>query len=101
MRRTCPNSTVAVLGSADFDVNEIDPYSLVFDSMTVRVRGNRGPLCSSEDSNGDGVMDLVCHFEDDSDYWTGGDATACVTGSLRPEFGGTSIEGCDVICIVP
>jgi hypothetical protein len=88
----------AILGSADFDVEQVDPYSLTFDGLAVRVRGNRGPLCSLEDSNEDGVMDLVCHFEDDPDYWVGGDDIGAVSGAL---FDGTEFEGADSICIVP
>ena len=88
----------AILGSADFDVEQVDPYSLTFDGLAVRVRGNRGPLCSLEDSNEDGFVDLVCHFEDDSDYWVGGDDIGTVSGAL---FDGTKFEGADSICIVP
>jgi hypothetical protein len=89
---------VAILGSADFDASEIDTYSLTFDGLTVRVRGNRGPLCSSEDSNGDGFMDLVCHFDDNPDYWLEGDDTGTVSGAL---FDGIEFEGSDSICVVP
>lgn len=89
---------VAILGSAEFDVDQIDAYSLTFDGMSVRVRGKRGPLCSQEDSNGDGYMDLVCHFEDDAEYWAGGNDEGSVTGVL---WDGTEFEGTDSICIVP
>ena len=81
-------------------VNEwtLDVDTLMFDGLAVRVRGNRGPLCSIEDSNGDSYADLVCHFEDDASNWIGGDSTATVTGEL---FDGTAIFGTDSICIVP
>jgi len=88
----------AILGSAEFDVGEIDPLSLTFDGLAVRVRGKRGPLCSEEDSNTDGYMDLVCQFEDDAEYWIGGGDTGTVTGVL---FDGTEFEGTDSICVVP
>lgn len=34
---------VAILGSEAFDVTEIDPWSLTFGAMDVRVRGKKGP----------------------------------------------------------
>lgn len=89
---------VAIFGASDFDVGEIDTATLLFDGLEVRVRGNKGPLCSAEDSNGDGFQDIVCHFEDDSSNWTGGGATGTVTGDL---LNGTPIKGTDSICIVP
>ena len=92
---------VAILGSADFDVYHIDIPTLLFAGMQVRVRGNRGPLCAYEYSNDDVYLDLVCHFEDDPLVWTPGEGEACVMGNLLEEFNGTSIEGCDSICIVP
>ena len=51
----------------DFDAYNIDVESLSFGGLSVRVRGNKGPLCSTEDWNEDGYTDLVCHFEDDSE----------------------------------
>jgi hypothetical protein len=92
---------VAILGSESLDVSEIDFESLLFAGLEVRVRGNRGALCSYEYSNDDAHLDLVCHFEDDAAAWEPGDGIACVTGTLLPEFGAISIEGCDSICVVP
>lgn len=89
---------VAVLGSESFDVANIDQATLSFGGADVRVRGNRGPLCSLEDVNSDGFNDLVCHFEDNSDYWEPGQDDATLTGVM---LDGTRIEGTDSICIVP
>jgi len=89
---------VAINGSEGFDVSDIDVGTLIFDGLTVRVRGNKGPLCSIEDWNSDGYLDMVCHFEDDSAAWTGGSSTAMLTGNL---LDGTAFEGMDSICIVP
>jgi len=89
---------VAVNGSADFDVYDIDVNTLLFDGLNVRVRGNKGPLCSIEDWNGDGFLDMVCHFEDDPVNWVDGDSTATLTGNLLDT---TPMEGTDSICIVP
>jgi hypothetical protein len=91
---------VAILGSADLDVMDIKTdETLSFNGLAVRVRGKKGPLCSIEDSNGDEFLDLVCHFEDDTDEWlTGSNESATLTGEL---IDGTPIEGSDSICIVP
>lgn len=89
---------VAVLGAEDFDVYEIDLSSLSFSGLEVRMRGNKGPLCSVDYSNDDAYLDLICHFEDDSDMWTVADGEASMTGNL---LDGTAIEGTDSICVVP
>jgi probable HAF family extracellular repeat protein len=89
---------VALLGSPDLNVLDIDQGSLLFEGLSVRVRGNRWPQCSVEDSNSDAFGDLVCQFVDDSTNWTGGGATAKVVGRL---FDGTTITGEDSICVVP
>ena len=95
---------VAILGGADSDVNSIntDPNAnnaLSFNGLAVRVRGNKGPLCSIEYSNEDAFPDMVCHFEDDPQQWLSGvEGNATLTGEL---LDGTLIEGSDSICIVP
>ncbi len=89
---------VAILGSADLNVSDINVQSLLFDGLELRVRGNKGPFCSIEDSNADAFPDLVCQFEDDPTNWSGGGTTASVTGELND---GTPIQGTDSICIVP
>jgi hypothetical protein len=89
---------VAILGTQEFDATEIDPTSLSFGGLVVRVRGNKGPLCSIDYSNNDPYLDLICHFEDDSSMWAPGNSEATLTGEL---FDGTPIEGSDSICIVP
>jgi len=89
---------VAINGNAEFNVYDIDVGTLLFGGLQVRIRGNKGPLCSIEDWNDDGHLDMVCHFEDDPGNWTEGDSTATLTGSL---LDGTAIEGTDTICIVP
>ena len=89
---------VAIFGATDFDVGNIDPDTLLLSALKVRLRGNKGPLCSIEDVNGDAEPDLVCKFEDDSTNWEPDDTTATLTGEL---LDGTSIQGSDSICVVP
>lgn len=89
---------VAILGSDLVNVSEVDPNTLVFGGGGVRVRGSGQPSCGSEDANLDGFVDLVCHFEDDPEYWSEGASSAALSGEL---YDGTVISGSDLICIVP
>jgi len=89
---------VAILGSDDLEVYDIDPGTLLFSGLEVRMRGNKGPLCHVEDTNNDSFMDLVCQFDDDAENWSTGNAQATITGNL---FDGSPIEGTDSICVVP
>ena len=73
---------VAILGSDTFDVSNIDQSTLSFGGLEVRIRGNKWPSCGLEDTNGDGLFDLVCQFQDNTDYWSGGDSEATLTGEL-------------------
>jgi hypothetical protein len=98
---------VAILGRADFAVSQIDPPTLRFAGLAVRVKGNGSPQCAYEDVGGngtapqgapDGYPDLVCKFVDDPEHWNPGNGIATLTGALK---NGTAIEGIDSICIVP
>jgi len=90
---------VAVMGSNSFDVSNIDQSTLSFAGLEVRVRGNKGPLCSLEDVDMDGLLDLVCHFSDDTTNWAPGESsTAVVSGNL---IDGSAFNGSDTICVVP
>ena len=89
---------VAINGSADFSVLDVDFGSLTFAGLEVGVHCGRGPQCGLEDWNQDGFLDAVCHFEDNVQNWAGGETTATLTGQL---FDGTPIEGTDSIRIVP
>jgi probable HAF family extracellular repeat protein len=85
---------VAINGTEDFDVNEVNLSSLNFAGLDVRVKGNGEPQCGYEDWNEDGSTDLVCHFVDDSDKWAPENDTATLTGMLTD---GTYIQGEDSI----
>lgn len=99
---------VAILGSADFDVTQIDISTLNFAGTAVRIKGNDNPQCSVEDVSGDfsaslegapdGYPDLVCHFVDDPTFWEPGDGVATLDGLL---LDGTPIQGTDTLCVVP
>ena len=96
---------VAILGSDGsglfdaLDVTQIDASSLDLEGLGVATKGKKNKLMAHvDDVSGDLIDDFVVQFEDDLADWTGGGATATLTGEL---YDGTPIEGTDSICIVP
>jgi hypothetical protein len=89
---------VAVLGSDSLDVIDVDISTLSFGGLALRMRGNKGAICGYEDSNDDGMQDLVCQFEDDPSAWSVGSDSATLSGEL---LDGSPFEGSDSICVVP
>ncbi len=83
---------VAIMGSADFDVNDIDRTTLRFGP------GGATPdhkdLGHLADLDGDGIDDLMTHYRTQDAGLSVGDTEACVTGAT---LGGVSFEGCDAI----
>ncbi len=89
------NIPVAVLGSASFDVNDIDRSTLAFGpGGATPVHNDLGHL---EDVNNDGFTDLVSHYATQDTGLAVGDTEACVTGTTT---GGQAFEGCDSVNIV-
>ena len=90
---------VAILGSADFDVLDVEPGTVQLAGLSVKVRGKANKLLAHyEDVNGDGFIDLVLQIEDVAGTFASGNGIATLTGQL---FDGTPIAGSDDICIVP
>lgn len=101
---------LAILGSDTFDVAQIDPATLDFAGLEVKVKKNGTFQCAFDDVSGDftnrqgtpdGYMDLVCKFVDDPDRWSPDDGTATLTGRLFPEYGARPIMGSDTFRLVP
>jgi hypothetical protein len=88
---------VAVLGSAEFDVSHVSLDSILFGGFSTRKQGNGEPICSSEDVNGDGYIDLQCQFEDIEGNWVSTSGTALLRGELTD---GSEFAGWDTICAV-
>lgn len=82
---------VAILTSGDFDATTVDPSTLVFAGASRR-------HCSIEDVDGDGDLDLICHFGTQETGIKPDDTEACVDGFT---FDGLPIRGCDSVRIVP
>jgi hypothetical protein len=90
---------VAVLGSEDFDVTQINVDSLRLEGLAVKMAGKSNKyLAHIEDVNADGYPDLVLQFQDSDNWVYSGSGTATLTGQLSD---GTPIQGSDSICIVP
>ena len=99
-RRVIP---VAILGTADFDVTEVDPATVELEGLSVMARGRRNKLRARFDDvsgpNGvpDGFMDLVVQIKGVDGTFPRGSSTATLSGYL---FDGTEIVGRDDICVV-
>jgi sugar lactone lactonase YvrE len=101
---------VAVLGSDDLDVNDIDIDTLALGTAGIKTVGKTDKvLCSVKDVSGDftypegdpdGIDDLVCHFVTVQIAPEEGDTMATLAGSLIADAGGTAIEGSDSVNIV-
>ena len=93
---------VAVLGSDEFDVTQVDPSTCTLQGMSVKMTGKSlKTLAHIEDANYDGFIGLVLQIEDSDGNFTEGQTEATLTCNLKEAFGGTPLEGTDHICIVP
>jgi choice-of-anchor B domain-containing protein len=87
---------VALLGSASFDVDEVDGASLAFGPDGAPPAHRKCP--HREDVNGDGRADLVSHHRTQQSGIAPGDREACLGGALA---GGTPFAGCDAVRALP
>ena len=87
---------VAILGSEDFDVADIDGTTLDFGPYYARPAKRVGE--NHADVNADGFPDLLAHFRTAETGIEFGDMEACLSGET---LDGRSFEGCDTIQTVP
>lgn len=88
---------VAILSTTAFDATTVDPSTVCFgDAENASQRD-----CTEEhgtghiaDVNGDGLLDLVLHYETGQTGIDFGDTQACLTGQT---FGGQQVAGCDSV----
>ena len=89
---------VAILSSDTFDATTVDPTTVVLEGAAVRLKGRGALMASVEDVNGDGLHDLVLHFETKVLELTSIDVIAELTGRT---LGGHVVFGFDSVRIVP
>jgi len=107
---------VAVMGTASFDVNHIDPTTVKLEGVplvkwTVEDVGTpeTAPPCACNTLGPDGHMDLSVKFYRDAiiqaindaygPVYTDDEIPLTLTGKLKALYGGTSIEGIDCVLI--
>ncbi len=93
------NVPVAILGSIDFNVSNVNASSINLAGANVILIGKaKTPQVSYEDVNGDGYTDLVANVSTKDLQLSETDTMAKLTATL---YDGTKIEGFDSIRIVP
>jgi hypothetical protein len=96
--RSLGNVPVAMLSSASFDAQTVNLETVTLLSSSVKVKRNGEAFAAVEDVNGDGLPDVVVHF----------DTEALQLGDLDQEAvleawttGGLRIRGVDTLRVVP
>ncbi|HEU4798257.1 MAG TPA: hypothetical protein VFT63_04975, partial [bacterium] len=88
---------VAILGSADFNVADVDPSTVKLAGAAVVIKNNGQPMASTDDVNGDGFLDLVVHVDRTGLVLSAGDTEAALEGKT---FDGKMIQGKDSIRVI-
>ncbi|MEN8169527.1 MAG: hypothetical protein ABFS08_04820 [Pseudomonadota bacterium] len=88
---------VAIMGSNDFDVDNIDQNSLTFGSSGSENSLNKCQKVT-RDINNDGYGDKLCHFENRAAGFRSGDIEGILMGTTN---GGTDFVGRSILKVVP
>ncbi len=89
---------VAIYGTDDIDVTEIDLETLMLEGMSLREKGKSGKLGTFEDINGDSIVDLLLHFEMSELSFNASSDEYTLSGMM---LDGMALEGSDSIRSVP
>lgn len=89
---------VAILSTTTFDATTVDPTSVSLAGASVKLKGNGTYQTSSQDLNGDGLLDLIVHVVTSALQLSDGDVAATLTGQTNA---GQAIQGKDLVRIVP
>jgi hypothetical protein len=82
---------VAILSSPTFDARTVNLHTVTFGPKHTPALDKQADI---QDVNGDGLLDLVVHFDNTKTGITKGTTQACLTGKLT---NGLAVKGCDVI----
>ena len=88
---------MAIFSTAAFDARTIDIAGLELNGAGVRIVKGKGYQASYEDINGDGILDLLVHFDRGDVQLILGDSTATVTGKT---IDGVIIQGTDSVKVI-
>lgn len=107
---------VAILGTASFDVTTVDPASVrlqgapalrsALEDVATPFMGPLVNAASCTSAGPDGLLDLMLFFDDQAVSAALGPAAdgqvliLTLTGNLLPQFGGTAIQGQDVVIVI-
>jgi hypothetical protein len=91
------NFPVAILSSAAFDALKVDNYSLTF-GKTGDEKTYVGCHKHGIDVNADGLLDRVCHFDNEAGGWEVDDVEGIMKGKTAD---GTKFEGRGRLKVVP
>jgi len=89
---------VAIFGSADFDVRQIDTTAITLGNASAKLKGNGQLAVSYSDINSDGFTDIVVKVSTEALQLTKTDIKTNLEGRLND---GTIIKGSDSVRIVP
>jgi len=89
---------VAILGSAIFNADTVDPLTVKLAGAGVKLKGNSGNAGSLEDVNDDGYLDLVVQVYTENLGLATGDVIAVLNAYT---YAGPALTGSDLIRIVP
>lgn len=85
---------MAILSTPTFDATEIDPLSVRFGPAEASEAHGKGHL---EDTNGDGLTDLLLHFDVQESGITASLTEVCLKGMTHS---GTHLKGCAAIQVI-
>ncbi len=89
---------VAILGSPSYDVTQVDVSSVRLAGAPVGRKPNGAYMESFDDVNGDGLIDLVLHFETDRMQVGPADTQVTLEGQMSD---GSPFSGTDAVRVVP
>lgn len=92
------NVPVAIFGSATLRAADVDPSTVKMADASVKVRGKKGFMTSTEDLDKDGYSDLIVHIDTEGLGIITNDTPVFLSGQT---FGGVWFEGSDTIRVVP